>query len=80
MELDAIDKLIIEIGILKDEYERRISTLRSIKESGGIQRHDIDMLTLMAESFRLDGIGLRDNITKCTTEFMANYRRGSLGR
>lgn len=39
MELQALDRLIIEVGILKDEYERRITTLRSIKDSGGLQRH-----------------------------------------
>lgn len=45
------------------------------KEAGGIQRHDIDMLTLMAESFKLEGIGLRESIKKCTIAFMDNYRK-----
>jgi hypothetical protein len=74
MGLQDIDKLILEIGMLVDQYNSRLATLREIRNTGGIKRHDIDMLTLMAESFKLEGIGLRETITTCTIEFMNNRR------
>jgi len=74
MELQDLDKLIIEMGMLGDKCIEWRKKLEEIKDAGEINRYDIDIIVLMGEMLKLDANLFSHTVGTATSNFMNNLK------
>lgn len=72
MELQDLDKLIIEMGMLADKCIEWKEKLEIVKYGGGMNRYDVDAMVLMVQLLKFDVKSLEQTVLTTTSNFIKN--------